>query len=66
MRTPTERQLSKLLRARIAAAVPEGTGAEIKNLVEAYCRLRDATGQGPEGPRSLTVRFEGDADDYSR
>ena len=60
--------LRRLLRDRIAAAIPEGSGAEIKALCEALYTLegKGATPQAQaSGPRKLTVRFEGDADDYS-
>ena len=56
--------LRRLLRDRI----PEGSGAEIKNLCEALYTL-EGKGAAPQaqdsGPRALTVRFEGEAADYS-
>lgn len=61
--------LRRLLRERIAATIPEGSGAEIKNLCEALYTL-EGKGAAPEGrgsgPKALTVRFEGEADDYSQ
>jgi hypothetical protein len=58
--------LRRLLRDRIAATIPEGSGAEIKNLCEALYTLegKGAAPQAP-GPQRLTVRFEGEAADYS-
>ena len=60
--------LRRLLRDRIAATIPEGSGAEIKNLCEALYTL-EGKGAAPQaqapGPQRLTVRFEGDAADYS-
>lgn len=67
-RAPTRQQLQAQLRRRIAAAIPEGSGAEIKNLCEALYTL-EGKGTAPQaqdsGPRALTVRFEGEALDYS-
>lgn len=63
-------QLRRMLRDRIAQAIPEGSGAEVKNLCEALYVL-EGKGQGQPaqagstGPKSLTVRFVGDAEDYS-
>lgn len=60
--------LRRLLRDRIAATIPEGSGAEIKNLCEALYTLegKGATPQAQDsGPRAVTVRFEGEAADYS-
>lgn len=67
-RTPSRQQLHAQLRRRIAATIPEGSGAEIKNLCEALYTL-EGKGAAPQaqgsGPQSLTVKFVGDADDYS-
>lgn len=63
-------QLRRLLRDRIAATIPEGSGAEIKNLCDALYVL-EGKGQGQPaqagstGPKSLTVRFIGDAEEYA-
>lgn len=61
-------QLRRLLRDRIAATIPEGSGAEIKNLCDALYVL-EGKGQpaqaGSTGPKALTVRFVGDALEYS-
>lgn len=63
-------QLRRMLRDRIAQAIPEGSGAEIKNLCDALYVL-EGKGQGQPaqagstGPKALTVRFIGDAEDYS-
>jgi hypothetical protein len=61
-------QLRRMLRDRIAKAIPEGSGAEIKNLCDALYVL-EGKGQpaqaGSTGPKALTVRFIGDAEDYS-
>lgn len=61
-------QLRRMLRDRIAATIPEGSGAEIKALCDALYTL-EGKGAAPQaqdsGPRKLTVRFEGDAADYS-
>jgi hypothetical protein len=60
-------ELAALLGDRIAAAIPEGSGAEIKNLVDAWCKLIEAQAEGSgTGPGELTVRFVGDARDYSQ
>lgn len=64
-RAPTKRQLHKLLRARIAAAITEATGAEIRNLCDALFILEGKGKDDPEQRQKLTVRFEGEADDYS-
>lgn len=67
-RAPTRQQLHAQLRRRIAATIPEGSGAEIKNLCEALYTLegKGATPQAQNsGPQRLTVRFEGEAADYS-
>lgn len=66
---PTKPQLRRLLRERLAAAIPEGSGAEVRNLCDALRILEakpeaQARGQGGT-PRPLTVRFEGGADDFS-
>lgn len=67
-RAPTRQQLHAQLRRRIAATIPEGSGAEIKNLCEALYTL-EGKGAAPQaqdsGPQRLTVRFEGEAADYS-
>lgn len=59
--------LRRLLRDRIAATIPEGSGAEIKNLCEALYTLegKGAAPQEPATARNVTVRFEGEAADYS-
>jgi hypothetical protein len=61
-------QLRRMLRDRIAKAIPEGSGAEIKNLCDALYVL-EGKGQpaqaGSTSPKALTVRFVGDAEDYS-
>lgn len=60
--------LRRLLRDRIAATIPEGSGAEIKNLCEALYTL-EGKGAATEGqqtsPNGLTVRFIGEAEEYS-
>ena len=65
MRTPSTKQLDRLLRCRIKTAIQDGTGAEIKNLVDAFCALDKATGEAHRSEQAFTVRFEGDAEDYS-
>ena len=60
-------KLKSMLRDRIAATIPEGSGAEIKNLCDALYIL-EGKGQGPAqeggtGPKSLTVRFVDDVDE---
>lgn len=66
MAVRSREELAALLGDRIAAAIPEGSGAEIKNLVEAWCKLTEAQAEGSStGPRELTVRFQGDALEYS-
>ena len=62
---PSDEELLQLLRQRIEATIPEGTGAEIKNLCDALWSLegRPAGRKSPEGP--LTVRFVGEAEEYS-
>lgn len=63
-------QLRRMLRDRIAQAIPEGSGAEIKNLCDALYVL-EGKGQwqpaqaGSAGPKALTVRFIGDAEEYA-
>lgn len=63
-------QLRRMLRDRIAQAIPESSGAEIKALCDALYVL-EGKGQwqpaqaGSTGPKALTVRFIGDAEDYS-
>lgn len=66
---PSKATLRRLIRERIAATIPEGSGAEIKNLCEALYTL-EGKGEGKArsaetSPRRLTVRFEGAAEDYS-
>jgi len=60
--------LRRLLRDRIAAPIPAGGGGETKNPCEALYTL-EGKGAAPQaqdsGPRALTVRFEGEAADYS-
>lgn len=67
--SPTKPQLRRMLRERIAVAIPEGSGAEVRNLCDALRILEakpDAPGRGQGGtPRPLVVHFEGEADDYS-
>ena len=61
-------QLRRMLRDRIAKAIPEGSGAEIKNLCDALYVLEGKSQPaqaGSTGPKALTVRFVGDAEDYS-
>lgn len=66
----TKPQLRHMLRDRIAKAIPEGSGAEIKNLCDALYVL-EGKGQGQPaqtgstGPKALTVRFIGDAEEYA-
>lgn len=64
----TKPQLRRMLRDRIAAAIPEGSGAEIKNLCDALYVL-EGKGQpaqaGSTSPKALTVRFIGDAEEYA-
>lgn len=63
-------QLRRMLRDRIAKAIPEGSGAEIRNLCDALYVL-EGKGQGQPaqagstGPKALTVRFIGDAEEYA-
>jgi len=62
--------LRRLLRDRIAAAIPEGSGAEIKNLCEAlYILEGKGQGQPPAGgstgPRALSVRWGEGVEEYS-
>ena len=64
---PSKATLRRLLRDRIAATIPEGSGAEIKNMCEALYTL-EGKGQGQEiksTPQRLTVSFQGEAEDYS-
>lgn len=66
MAVRSREELAALLGDRIAAAIPEGSGAEIKNLVDAWCKLSETQAEGSStGPRELTVRFQGDALEYS-
>lgn len=66
----TKPQLRHMLRDRIAQAIPEGSGAEIKNLCDAL-HVLEGKGQGQPaqagstGPKALTVRFIGDAEEYA-
>lgn len=64
---PSKATLRRLIRERIAATIPEGSGAEIKNLCEALYTL-EGKGQGQEarpGPTRLTVSFDREAAEYS-
>lgn len=62
--------LRRLLRDRIAATIPEGSGAEIKNLCEALYIL-EGKGQGQTaaaggtGPHALTVKWGEGVEEYS-
>lgn len=61
--------LRRLLRDRIAATIPEGSGAEIKNLCEALYIL-EGKGQGQPpggstGPKPLTVKWAEGVEEYS-
>lgn len=64
-RTPTKKQLHAQLRRRISAAIPEGSGAEIRNLCDALFILEGRGKNDPEEHQKLTVSFDGDAEDYS-
>lgn len=62
--------LRRLLRDRIAATIPEGSGAEIKNLCEAlYILEGKGQGQPPTGgstgPKPLTVKWAEGVEEYS-
>lgn len=64
---PSKATLRRLLRDRIAAAIREGSGAEVKNLCDAL-RTLEAKAAQPEaaaGPQRLTVSFIGDAAEYA-
>lgn len=66
MSAPRKKQLKQLLRERLQKTIPEGTGAEIKNLCDALYTLEGKDRkEGRHGPKNLTVRFQGDADEYS-
>ena len=65
MSAPSKKQLKQMLRERLQKTIPEGTGAEIKNLCDALYTLEGKDRKEPNhGPKELTVRFEGDADEY--
>ena len=61
-RTSTLRALRRALRLRLAAEIPEGTGAQIKNLCEALLILEGANKLGADmkSDNKLVVRFVGD------
>lgn len=68
MAVRSREELAALLGDRIAEAIPKGSGAEIKNLVDAWCKLTEAQAEGSgtgAGAGGLTVRFLGDALEYS-
>ena len=66
---PSKAQLRKLLRERIAAAIQgDSSGAEVKNLCDALFTLEGRGQAQPERqarPQPVTVRFVGEAEEYS-
>lgn len=49
----SRQELSDALGERLAQAIPEASGAEIKNLVDAWCRLNEGHFSGD----TITVKW---------